>query len=294
MTTRTVTAMFETRASAEKAGQALVSELGVDRAMIRINPGTDTTDTEDDNTCPYAEKGFFVSLMNLSVSHEDRVAYAEGMRRGNIQLSAQLDERLVDRASDILERAGAINLDEQDATWRKSGWAGYDAAAHSTMRSAASTGMTGAAGVRGGPGETLKVVEERLTIGKRAVEGGRVRVRSYIVEQPVEEQVTLHEERIHVERRPVNRAATAADCRRTPRAHHRGNGAERGSGGRQRGPRRRGDRNYQADRRPGRDRSRHGPSDRSRDRGRYLWHGSCPEYEGLRWRAGHADWSRDR
>lgn len=211
MTTRTVTAMFETRASAEKAGQALVSELGVDRAMIRINPCTDTTDTDDDNTCPYAEKGFFVSLMNLSVSDEDRFAYAEGMRRGNILLSAQLDERLVDRASDILERAGAINLDEQEATWRKSGWAGYDAAAHSTMRSAASTGMTGAAGVRGGPGETLKVVEERLTIGKRAVEGGRVRVRSYIVEQPVEEQVTLHEERIHVERHPVDRAATAAD-----------------------------------------------------------------------------------
>jgi len=211
MTTRTVTAMFETRASAEKAGQALVSELGVDRAMIRINPGTDTTDTDDDNTCPCAEKGFFVSLMNLSVSDEDRFAYAEGMRRGNILLSAQLDERLVDRASDILERAGAINLDEQEATWRKSGWAGYDAAAHSTMRSAASIGMTGAAGVRGGPGETLKVVEERLTIGKRAVEGGRVRVRSYIVEQPVEEQVTLHEERIHVERHPVDRAATAAD-----------------------------------------------------------------------------------
>lgn len=212
MTTRTVTAMFETRASAEKAGEALVGELHLNHAMIWTSPGKGMMDTDYDSTRPYAEKGFFGSLMNLSVSDEDRYAYAEGMRRGNILLSAHLDERLVDRASDILERAGAINLDEQEATWRKSGWAGYDAAAHSTMRSAASTGVTGAAGVRGGPDETLKVVEERLTIGKRAVEGGRVRVRSYIVEQPVEEQVTLHEERIHVERHPVDRAATAADA----------------------------------------------------------------------------------
>jgi len=211
MTIRTVTAMFETRARAEIAGEALVGELHLNRAMIRTNPGTDTTDTDYDNTRPYAEKSFFASLMNLSVSDEDRYAYAEGMRRGNVLLSAQMDERLVDRASDILERAGAINLDEQEATWRKSGWAGYDAAAHSTMRSATSTGVTGTAGVRDGSDETLKVVEERLTIGKRAVEGGRVCGRSYIVEQPVEEQVTLHEERIHVERHPVDRAATAAD-----------------------------------------------------------------------------------
>ena len=36
-------------------------------------------------------------------------------------------------------------------------------------------------------------------------------MRSYVVERPVEEQVRLHEERITIERRPVDRAATAAD-----------------------------------------------------------------------------------
>lgn len=42
-------------------------------------------------------------------------------------------------------------------------------------------------------------------------ESGRVRVRSYIVETPVEEQVTLRDETVHVDRRPVDRAPTAAD-----------------------------------------------------------------------------------
>lgn len=39
-----------------------------------------------------------------------------------------------------------------------------------------------------------------------------MRVRSYVVETPVQEQVRLHEERVEVERRPVDRPATTADA----------------------------------------------------------------------------------
>jgi len=63
-----------------------------------------------------------------------------------------------------------------------------------------------------GDTDTIKVMEERLRVGKREVAAGAVRVRSYVVERPVEEQVSLHEERVHVERHPVDRAVTAADA----------------------------------------------------------------------------------
>src|SRR5690348_3190656 len=53
--------------------------------------------------------------------------------------------------------------------------------------------------------------EERLRVGKREVGHGRVRVRSYVVETPVQEQVTLHQERVEIERRPVDRPAAAGD-----------------------------------------------------------------------------------
>jgi len=208
MTTRTLTAMFPSKSEAERAGQTLVSELKVDRAMIQTSPGAGVTDTGYDKARPYEEKGFFGSLRSSSVPDEDRYAYAEGMRRGNVLLTAQVDEAQVKRAADILEHAGAVNLDEQEATWRKSGWTGYDTAAHGAMHTAA---PTGAASVQSGGDDTLQVVEERLVVGKRVVEGGSVRVRSYVVERPVEEQVTLHEERVTVERRPVDRAATSAD-----------------------------------------------------------------------------------
>ena len=43
-----------------------------------------------------------------------------------------------------------------------------------------------------------------MRVGKRQVEGGRVKVRSYVVETPVEEQVSLRQETVHVERpRPL-------------------------------------------------------------------------------------------
>ena len=206
MATRTLTAMFKTRSEAERAEQALTSELGLNRSTIQTSPGTGVTDAGYDQARPYEEKGFFASLKNLMLPEEDRYAYAEGMRRGAVLLNAKVDEGQIDRASDILEHAGAMDLDAQETEWRKSGWTGYDASAHGTMRGA-TTGAAPAAL----PDETIKVVEERLVVGKRAVEGGRVRVRSYVVETPVEENVTLHQERVTVERHPVDRAATAAD-----------------------------------------------------------------------------------
>jgi uncharacterized protein (TIGR02271 family) len=58
---------------------------------------------------------------------------------------------------------------------------------------------------------TIPVVEEELTVGKREVERDRIRVHTYVEEQPVAEDVRLREERVTVERHPVNRPATEAD-----------------------------------------------------------------------------------
>jgi hypothetical protein len=57
---------------------------------------------------------------------------------------------------------------------------------------------------------TVPVVEEELQVGKRAVERD-VRLHTTVQEKPVEEQVRLREERVTVERHPVNRPANAAD-----------------------------------------------------------------------------------
>lgn len=58
---------------------------------------------------------------------------------------------------------------------------------------------------------SVPILEETLSVGKRMVETVGVRLRSRIVERPVEESVRLREERVMVQRTPVNRVATDAD-----------------------------------------------------------------------------------
>jgi uncharacterized protein (TIGR02271 family) len=59
------------------------------------------------------------------------------------------------------------------------------------------------------------VVEEALSVGTREVERGRVRIHSRVAERPVEESVRLREERVIVERHPVDRPATDAEVNAT-------------------------------------------------------------------------------
>ncbi len=60
-------------------------------------------------------------------------------------------------------------------------------------------------------GETvIPIIEEQLRLGKRAVESGTTQVRTSVSEVPVEESVTLREENVTVERRPVDRAVENA------------------------------------------------------------------------------------
>lgn len=53
--------------------------------------------------------------------------------------------------------------------------------------------------------ERIPIVEEEMAVGKRMVERGHVRVRSRIVEKPVDETISLREERVTIERKPVDR-----------------------------------------------------------------------------------------
>ncbi len=57
----------------------------------------------------------------------------------------------------------------------------------------------------------IPVVKEELHVGKREVQGGGVHVERRVVEQPVEQSVSLREEHVRVERRPVDRVATPGD-----------------------------------------------------------------------------------
>jgi len=49
----------------------------------------------------------------------------------------------------------------------------------------------------------LRLAEEHINVGKRLIQKGTTRVRRFVIEKPVEAQVTLHEEHAKVVRRAV-------------------------------------------------------------------------------------------
>jgi stress response protein YsnF len=67
---------------------------------------------------------------------------------------------------------------------------------------AAAGAATRAAGVSS-PEEVLALAEEKINVGKRVIQEGTTRIRRFVTETPVEEQVTLHEEHARVVRRAV-------------------------------------------------------------------------------------------
>ena len=61
--------------------------------------------------------------------------------------------------------------------------------------------------------ERVPIVEERLAIGKRAVDHGKtINVRTRVVEDRVSEDVHLRDETVSVDRRPVNERVTGRDA----------------------------------------------------------------------------------
>ena len=160
---------------------------------------------------------------------EDRYTYAEGLRRGGYLVTVNAGSAHYDRALDILDDDGTIDIGEREQSWRSEGWSGYTGASGSTGLGTGTAGSTGGltgtgAGLGGvtanrsttmsGTGrdeEVIPVAEEQLRVGKRDVSHGRVRVRSYVVETPVSEQVSLREENVSIERRPVDRPLAAGD-----------------------------------------------------------------------------------
>jgi|GEM_PF-1700162 hypothetical protein len=58
---------------------------------------------------------------------------------------------------------------------------------------------------------TAPIVQEQMQIEKREVQGGTTRLEQRTNEQPAEQQVTLHDEKVNVEQRATDRSVTDAD-----------------------------------------------------------------------------------
>ena len=207
---RTVTALYDTRADAEAARDRLSSEVDVEgRAKIidQSSMGGDQGSSD---------------FQSVPLSHEDRAAYGEGLRRGGFMLCAQVDEdEDADKIVSLLEQTSGVDLDERQTSWRNEGWTGGSSTQQSQQTQqttgqaafgSSQTGSTDRSNII--EEERIPVVDEQLRVGKREIERGGARVRSYVEERPVTENVNLREEHVDVTRRAVNQPISSADVDR--------------------------------------------------------------------------------
>jgi len=222
------------------------SAIGSDRAAWRETDVTDsslaagapgvigtplgaTPETGTTTASSAVSDGIMGRLRRAGVPEDDSHMYAEGVRRGGSLVIARLADENVDRGLEIMSNYRPVDIDERGSQWRTEGWTRYDESAGpytgsglteaatamrgtnetTTARTDLDTSANLTGGTRTGDETVIPIVEEQLSVGKREVERGGVRVRSYVVETPVEESVRLRDETINVERRRVDRPADA-------------------------------------------------------------------------------------
>jgi uncharacterized protein (TIGR02271 family) len=218
---KTLVALYDRCTDAERVVQELIKD-GFARSDVHLaldhTEGCETQHAAVEWDSASEGDTFFDTLVDLGVPHEEAHAYAEGVRRGGALVVVESSDDRAERGMELLRRLHPVNLHERTAQWRQEGWTGSDANARpspAASRTATTTRVTdrGASPrrVEGREEVTIPVVEEDLAIGKREVERGHVRIYSRVTEQPVEESVRLREEKVTVERRPVDRPATEAD-----------------------------------------------------------------------------------
>lgn len=137
--------------------------------------------------------GLIGGLIGLGIPEEEAHVYAEGVRRGHTLVVVKAEDAQAQSAANIMNRHNPLDVHTESAKWRQQGWSGR-----------MSEG-------RQGESEAIPVTQEELVVGKKAVDTGGVRVHSHVTEKPVEANVHLHQERVQVERMPVDRPVSDAD-----------------------------------------------------------------------------------
>lgn len=190
---QTVIGFFENDSDAQKAAERLQS-VGISRSNVDVTRGSGNMEsTSNDRESENGVTRFFKSLFGDG-DDADRYSRVGNSGCSIVTVHAQSADE-AESAADLLDECGAVDVDEKSGQYNTN-----------TNRQGVSSDRE-----RDSSNETVSRVEEELQVGKREEERGGVRVRSRIVERPVEETLRLREEHVRVERQDVNRPVTDSD-----------------------------------------------------------------------------------
>ena len=185
---KTVVGLFSSIANAEQVKQELVSE-GYSAKVIANGNGVATEEPEGEGIGQKISN-FFHGLTGGDDEVHDH--YATGVNTGGALVGVTCEDEEAFAVATLLKQHGAREVEGKST--------GTEQSSYVAPQATETTGQT-----------AIPILEEQLEVGKREVDRGGVRVYSHVVETPVTADVTLRDEQVRIERRPVNRVATAAD-----------------------------------------------------------------------------------
>ncbi|WP_035333650.1 YsnF/AvaK domain-containing protein [Dyadobacter crusticola] len=238
---KTVVGIFEYESDAQQAQNYLLAN-GFADGDVDIKTASYTSDSSaatvnQDNDMMDRVGNFFRDLFDGD--DEEIKRYSEAGRRGTIVTVHATDAVEAEAAAAILDQYGAIDIDgssenylDDNAGINTPATAYIDPVVPAYQDTPVTTytesnvdtfenraldvtpdelRLTDESLVSDERSESLPVIEEQLQVGKREIETGGVRLRSRIVERPVQESIRLRQEQVSINRTPVDRLASESE-----------------------------------------------------------------------------------
>lgn len=192
---QTVIGIFNTASEAQDAADQLLAN-GFSESNVDVSSGgsSSTSSTSSSGSLKSHDSNesgisrFFKNLFGDDSDESNR--YTTVAKRGSIVTVHVSSTQEANRVMTLLDQYGAVDVDDNYNQYSQ-GSSSFDTS--------------------GNTSESIPVIEENLQVGKREVETGGVRLRSRVIEKPVEESLRLRQERVRVERKQVDRLASDSD-----------------------------------------------------------------------------------
>lgn len=143
------------------------------------------------------EPGVWQRLFGRDLEHHEAAVLGRSLKEGSVIVSVRVPESEAPRVMSLLDSHKPVDVLDRAKAY------GLVAATTEAPKIPAAPKLAGE--------EMLRVAEEQIDVGKRMVESGHTRVRRYVVEKPVEANITLHEEHVEVMRRAISDPAYVKD-----------------------------------------------------------------------------------
>lgn len=220
----TIVGIFNKAIDAQQAQSFLLengfsaSDIDITTSSYHSDATTSTVNGEDED---FGDRigNFFKDLFNGDEDETRR--YSDAGKRGTIVTVHAADAESAEFAADILDQYGAIDVNETAGSYGAgegfgreivdSTVAPYTDSSIDPYTNKAIDIDSDQSFVGDTQADSLPVIKEELQVGKREVETGHIRLKSRIIERPVQESIRLRQEQVSVNRTPVDRVASESD-----------------------------------------------------------------------------------